>query len=495
MRSRILIGLICGSAGGFLGWLLQENLLDYNAFLLRDMPAYATRTLVLCVGGLIGMWLGAVDGIVEGNTRKLARGLLVGLLGGVLFGFIGFFFGNVIFNALGGRADSTPGEGLLGFTRQVIARSFGWAGLGVGLGVGASLATLSSRRIWHGAVGGFLGGFLGGFVFDILAITMKPVHQALGEPGLRDVGGQSRMVGFTAIGGLTGFFIGLVEELLKQAWVRVLVGRNEGKDFILSRPMNILGRDERCDVPLYGDMNVAPQHAAIRADDNRHVLMDAGTPVGTLVNGQRVPPGGELLLRDGDMIQIGTHRILFREKATAARFAREPVDAPRSQPVTPSSVPMPAHLCPFCGTPKDAVGNCQCSVIGALVGMPDWAQTVPGAYSGVSRYPASGGQDIAAAGGATMPRLVGVEGPYAGQVFLLNNPVTFLGREPDRDIVLSADTTVSRNHARLVNEQGQFVLYDNGSANGTFVNGLRISMQVLAPGDLVQFGASKFRFE
>lgn len=94
-----------------------------------------------------------------------------------------------------------------------------------------------------------------------------------------------------------------------------------------------------------------------------------------------------------------------------------------------------------------------------------------------------------------MPRLVGVEGPYAGQVFLLNNPVTFLGREPDKDIVLSADTTVSRNHARLVNEQGRFVLYDNGSANGTFVNGMRIAMQVLAPGDLVQFGASKFRFE
>ena len=50
---------------------------------------------------------------------------------------------------------------------------------------------------------------------------------------------------------------------LKQAWVKVLAGKNEGKDFILSRPMNILGRDERCDVPLYGDMNVAPQQKTV----------------------------------------------------------------------------------------------------------------------------------------------------------------------------------------------------------------------------------------
>lgn len=94
-----------------------------------------------------------------------------------------------------------------------------------------------------------------------------------------------------------------------------------------------------------------------------------------------------------------------------------------------------------------------------------------------------------------MPRMVGMEGPYTGQVFLLTNPNNVVGREPDKDIVLSADPTVSRNHARIVNENGDFVVYDNGAANGTFVNSLRVSMQVLAPGDIVQFGSSKFRFE
>src|SRR4029078_5476741 len=133
-----------------------------------------------------------------------------------------------------------------------------------------------------------LGGLVGGFVFDLLAHGAVPITAAAGASGVRDVGGPSRMVGVTLIGALTGFFIGLVEELLKQAWVKVLAGRNEGKDFILYKAVNILGRDERSDVPLFGDTGVAVQHAAIRADGRRHVLLAADTPAGTVVNGQPV---------------------------------------------------------------------------------------------------------------------------------------------------------------------------------------------------------------
>lgn len=94
-----------------------------------------------------------------------------------------------------------------------------------------------------------------------------------------------------------------------------------------------------------------------------------------------------------------------------------------------------------------------------------------------------------------MPRLVGLDGPYTGQVFLLTNPNIVVGREPDRDLALTADAMISRTHARIANENGDFVVYDNNSANGTFVNGQKIAMQLLVIGDQVQFGASKFRFE
>jgi pSer/pThr/pTyr-binding forkhead associated (FHA) protein len=251
------------------------------------------------------------------------------------------------------------------------------------------------------------------------------------------------------------------------------------------------------------------QHAAIRADGRRHLLLDANTPLGTLVNGQRVNPNEELLLRDGDMIQIGMHRILFREKATASKIARPVADVPKAPSGSPaSSVPMPAHLCPFCGAPKNAAGECLCTVAGSP------APVGAAGYGGASLNPNAGGYslgtpNVAVGGGGApmpgvsparggvseMPRLVGMEGPYAGQVFLLTGPNTIVGREPDKDIVLSADTTVSRNHARIVHENGDYVAYDNNSANGTYVNGLRIAMQILTPGDAVQFGSSKFRYE
>ena len=93
------------------------------------------------------------------------------------------------------------------------------------------------------------------------------------------------------------------------------------------------------------------------------------------------------------------------------------------------------------------------------------------------------------------PRLVGLSGPYAGQVFDLSSPVVSIGREPGKDVQLANDSTVSRNHASIRNENGVFTVHDEGSSNGTAVNGMRITSQPLAPGDTVQFGGSAFRFE
>ncbi len=535
-----MVSLIAGTIGGALGALLQERLLNYNdSYTIQNgLSVEQLRTLIYCVGGLTGMFLGVVDGILRGNSRTVAWGAVLGALGGIVLGYVGISLGNTVYALLGGSNDLHASPGLFAFSRQVIARSFGWALMGLGLGVGSALATRSPRRILHGALGGFLGGFAGGFVFDLLAMSAQPVQAALGaDGGVRDVAAPSRLIGFTAIGGLTGFFIGLVEELFKQAWVKVLAGRNEGKDFTLDKPMSILGRDERCDVPLYGDPAIGAQHAAIRAENNRHTLIDGGAPLGTIVNGQPVAPRGELLLRDGDMIQIGAQRVLFREKATASKLARPPSDAPRAKAGAPGALPIPAHLCPFCGGAKNAQGGCLCSVGGGavssgsnnlgdggyagggMVGGPGGAGyggagygglTGPGAQNsqvgglggamngagltGYGAFPAPASPAFGA-GGTEMPRLVGVEGPYTGQGFLLTSPNIVVGREPDKDISLAADSTISRNHARIVNENGDFVVYDNGSANGTFVNGRSVAMQLLAPGDIVQFGNSKFRYE
>jgi pSer/pThr/pTyr-binding forkhead associated (FHA) protein len=93
------------------------------------------------------------------------------------------------------------------------------------------------------------------------------------------------------------------------------------------------------------------------------------------------------------------------------------------------------------------------------------------------------------------PRLTGIEGPCTGLTIELAAPVITLGREPDRDVSLSRDTAVSRRHAHVAFENGLHVLYDDGSSNGTYVNGVRITAQPLARGDVLQLGQSKFLYE
>lgn len=73
---------------------------------------------------------------------------------------------------------------------------------------------------------------------------------------------------------------------------------------------------------------------------------------------------------------------------------------------------------------------------------------------------------------------------------------TIVGREEGLGLSLVGETTVSRRHAQLTRADHSVVLTDLGSTNGTFVNGIRLQGEAtLKPGDHVQFGSVKFRFE
>lgn len=62
-----------------------------------------------------------------------------------------------------------------------------------------------------------------------------------------------------------------------------------------------------------------------------------------------------------------------------------------------------------------------------------------------------------------------------------------IGRSPDNGIVID-NPAVSHYHARVFNEEGRLMLEDFGSLNGTFVNGQRVKMVSLKPGDSVMIG-------
>lgn len=90
--------------------------------------------------------------------------------------------------------------------------------------------------------------------------------------------------------------------------------------------------------------------------------------------------------------------------------------------------------------------------------------------------------------------LVRMDSVSVGQVFSLDADEWTLGRHTQSSVVLT-DDGVSRKHARIVREGDRYVLEDQGSANGTFVRGNKISRHELTDGDVFQLGPTvMFRY-
>lgn len=69
-----------------------------------------------------------------------------------------------------------------------------------------------------------------------------------------------------------------------------------------------------------------------------------------------------------------------------------------------------------------------------------------------------------------------------------------IGRDPNSTIPI-AEPSVSWTHATVVVEADRHLIVDAGSANGTFVNGLRVRRTKLEPGDIVQVGPVAFSYD
>ena len=89
-------------------------------------------------------------------------------------------------------------------------------------------------------------------------------------------------------------------------------------------------------------------------------------------------------------------------------------------------------------------------------------------------------------------RLTIIQGADTGQSFALRAQAR-LGRNPDCDIRIN-DAQASRNHALIQYQQGNYVITDQGSGNGTYVNGKLISQPMpLATGDVITIGNTQIR--
>ena len=92
-----------------------------------------------------------------------------------------------------------------------------------------------------------------------------------------------------------------------------------------------------------------------------------------------------------------------------------------------------------------------------------------------------------------MPRLVILRGPDKGRTFEVHDSPALIGRN-SQDLPL-ADDTISREHAEFSQEDGKWFIRDLNSANGTYLNGVKLSGQLaVKEGDQIRCGTTVIVF-
>lgn len=261
---------------------------------LKDALANITRIGTAIWSGLlalfIGLFLGLGEGIFYGSKEKAFKYAAIGAGVSLALGFISGYLAQWMYASLLGDDPSN--------IAAAIVRGLGWAVMGLGVGVAVGLIKPEKKRMLYCALGGLAGGFIGGFLFNYVCEVIP-----------NDV--VARGVAIVIMGLLIGLGVGLLEQFAKQAWLKVIRGEFEGKEYLVFAGTTSIGNNGKNTIVLFKDKLVGPHHCDIVLEGSKYVLHDCGTPMGTVVNGMRTT---RHILRQGDAIAIGNSVLVFNTK-------------------------------------------------------------------------------------------------------------------------------------------------------------------------------------
>ena len=85
------------------------------------------------------------------------------------------------------------------------------------------------------------------------------------------------------------------------------------------------------------------------------------------------------------------------------------------------------------------------------------------------------------------------EGDGGVRLFKLSDKELIIGRAEDANVRLISPKA-SRHHAILTRIGAEYVIRDNNSRNGVYLNGLKIFSAIIRDGDLIQVADSEFGY-
>jgi pSer/pThr/pTyr-binding forkhead associated (FHA) protein len=284
--------------------------------------------------------------------------------------------------------------------------------------------------------------------------------------------------------------------------------RLDSEDLTIGRdPSNRLHLPER---------NVSRFHARLFRESGAWYVEEARCRYGLYVNGEKL--AGRVRVKPGDTLKIGDFAMAFEleegevstsHSTTPLLEVVTPADGLMAEPEElPPELPAPAMVkqqeesVPRPRTRSDG------SEITAMLSAEDVAREIAKAKEEMTQKAAQQGpartatmEAVAPAEGAgqALPlpptsriKLAGESEGVTGLEFVLDKSVVLVGRAAECDIVID-HRSVSGEHARVVFENGHFIVYDLGSTNGVRVNSEPYASCVLQHNDQVQFGHVRFR--
>lgn len=269
-----------------------------------------------------------------------------------------------------------------------------------------------------------------------------------------------------------------------------------------AKPSLVVGRDAQADIRLE-DRAVSRSHAVIESGAGGVWRLKRTSEFGKImVNGADAT---EASLKAGDVISIADYQLRLEGKAggaqpEAAAGAPAAPDA-EAHPVlaatvdvktppqgTPAPEAAPEVLPDMAAPPSPEIPGFEAPP--PMDAAPDMAMAPPppGEFAGESERTAM----VSTAEIAV--KLIFKAGEANVEEFPVTKAEVSIGRGSACDVVIE-DKKASRKHALVVKVGSGFVLKDLGSANGTYVNGIKVSEQELAGEDVIKIGSTEFTFK
>lgn len=321
--NRLYVLSLAGALGGLVGSLLHQHLLlDILTTQLLPVTRYWYLALL---GSLVGMPIGYFLTFTEGRANYSFSGAIrMGLLGAFLGGLSGF-----VALPLAEWVHTFLGGGLQG-------RVAGWVLLGVIVGgfVGIAESRVGGARAWCSVLGGVCGGAIAGFLLERLLSTPASEQadsQAVAAFEQASLSEQTAYINsgiwaLILLGLFIAFFIALFVNVFADARLEGQPGSKvHGHVYYLDKfpepHKAIIGSDKTPQKTFIYIPDAEPAHAGITLTARGALLRHIADNGMTFVNDT---PIKERILQDGELVEIGSARLIYRDRRQSAAAASTP---------------------------------------------------------------------------------------------------------------------------------------------------------------------------